>query len=67
MPWTSDDFPNAMKNLTPKRREKAISIANKILENTNDEGKAIATGIKMSKSLVKLAAEKNNNYANITS
>lgn len=58
MPWTSEDFPIAMKNLSPKRREKAISIANKILEKTNDEGKAIATGIKMSKSLIKLAAEK---------
>ncbi|WP_172797483.1 hypothetical protein [Bacillus sp. FJAT-27445] len=34
-----------MKNLDPDVREKAIDIANALLEDGNDEGKAIAIGI----------------------
>jgi hypothetical protein len=58
MPWTKTDYPNSMKNLSPNRREKAISIANAILREGGDEGMAIATGISRSKSssIVKLAA-----------
>jgi hypothetical protein len=57
MPWTTSDYPNSMKNLSPKRREKAISIANAILREGGDEGMAIATGISRSKhsSIIKLA------------
>ena len=57
MPWDKDNYPNSMKNLSPKRREKAISIANAILRNGGSEGLSISTGIKRSKhmGLVKMA------------
>ncbi|WP_197282683.1 hypothetical protein [Bacillus sp. FJAT-18017] len=45
MPWSKNDYPASMKNLDPEVREKAIEIANAILEDDNDEGKAIAIGI----------------------
>lgn len=42
MPWSKDDYPQSMKNLTAKTREKAIEIANALLEDGYDEGRAIA-------------------------
>ncbi|WP_409270358.1 hypothetical protein V1499_13120 [Neobacillus sp. SCS-31] len=45
MPWSKDDYPASMKNLDPDVREKAIEIANALLEDGNDEGKSIAIGI----------------------
>ena len=41
MPWSSDDLPASMSNLTPQVREKAIDIANALLAEGMDEGKAI--------------------------
>lgn len=41
MPWASDDFPASMSHLTPQVREKAIEIANALLAEGMDEGKAI--------------------------
>jgi uncharacterized protein YdaT len=50
MPWTKNDFPNAMKNLPEEVREKSIDIANALLEETRmDEGIAIATAISRAK------------------
>jgi uncharacterized protein YdaT len=50
MPWTKNDFPNAMKNLPKEVREKAIEIANALLDETQmDEGIAIATAISRAK------------------
>jgi len=52
MPWTNDEYPASMKNLPTEVREKAIEIANALLESeeTNmDEGIAIATGISRAK------------------
>lgn len=50
MPWTKDNFPNAMKNLPDEVREKAIEIANALIEEkTIDEGIAIATAISRAK------------------
>jgi uncharacterized protein YdaT len=50
MPWTETEYPDAMKNLTPEIRLKAIEIANALLEEKNlDEGIAIATGISRAK------------------
>jgi uncharacterized protein YdaT len=50
MPWTKDDFPNAMKNLPEEVREKSIEIANALLKETQmDEGIAIATAISRAK------------------
>jgi outer membrane lipoprotein SlyB len=56
MPWSKNDYPNSMKNLDPKIREKAIHIAEAMRKSGSPEGVAIATGIKKAKGLVKLAA-----------
>ena len=50
MPWTKNDYPNAMKNLPSEVREKSIEIANALLEEKKmDEGIAIATAISRAK------------------
>jgi uncharacterized protein YdaT len=45
MPWSMNNYPVSMKNLAPDVRSKAIEIANALLEEGNDEGKAIRIGI----------------------
>lgn len=45
MPWTKSDYPDSMKNLTAKTRNKAIDIANTLLDEGYEEGRAIAIGI----------------------
>jgi uncharacterized protein YdaT len=42
MPWTSKHYPDSLKNFSDEVREKAIEIANALLEQGYDEGKAIA-------------------------
>jgi uncharacterized protein YdaT len=50
MPWNKNDYPDSMKNLPGKIRNKAIEIANALLEEKNmDEGIAIATAISRAK------------------
>jgi hypothetical protein len=49
MPWNSTYFPAAMKNLPPSVREKAIEIANALLLEGMEEGKAIRTAISKAK------------------
>lgn len=46
MPWPKGEYPPSYKNLPKKLREKAVEIANAILEDSGDEGVAIATGLK---------------------
>ncbi len=54
MPWNKENYPTSMKNLTGRVRNKAIEIANAILEDGHtDEGIAIATGISRAKTWVK--------------
>jgi len=45
MPWTSTYYPVSMKNLAPVVREKAIAIANALLEAGRPEGQAIRIAI----------------------
>ena len=53
MPWSKSDYPDSMKNLPAPIRNKAIEIANKLLEEKNmEEGMAIATGISKAKDWV---------------
>jgi uncharacterized protein YdaT len=40
MPWTRDNYPNTFKNMSAPVRDKAIEIANELL-NQYDEGRAI--------------------------
>ena len=49
MPWNSSYYPISMKNLPPVLREKAIDIANALLEEGMDEGKAIRIAIAKAK------------------
>jgi len=50
MPWTKNNYPNSMKNLPAAVRDKAVEIANALLEERSmDEGIAIATAISRAK------------------
>nr|WP_068890319.1 hypothetical protein [Pedobacter panaciterrae] len=49
MPWYNGDYPPSYKNLPVKIRDKAVEIANAILEESGDEVLAIATGVKQAK------------------
>jgi uncharacterized protein YdaT len=45
MPWTLERYPPAMRRLPPLVRAKAIEIANALLDEGYDEGRAIRIGI----------------------
>lgn len=45
MPWDESYYPPSMRNLPPQVRLKAIEIANALLEEGYDEGRAIRIGI----------------------
>ncbi|KKB34990.1 DUF2188 domain-containing protein [Bacillus thermotolerans] len=45
MPWSENDYPASMKNLPEEVRNKAIEIANALLEEGYAEGRSIAIGI----------------------
>lgn len=50
MAWTRKDFPDSMKNLDVKIRNKAIEIANALVEKEEmNEGKAIPIAISKAK------------------
>ncbi|MGE6228275.1 DUF2188 domain-containing protein [Paenibacillus sp. GbtcB18] len=42
MPWTKNDYPPSMKNLPERVRKKAVEIANALLDDGYEEGRAIA-------------------------
>jgi uncharacterized protein YdaT len=49
MPWNPDYFPASMKNLPPAVREKAIDIANALLDEGMAEGMSIRIAIARAK------------------
>lgn len=49
MPWTADRYPPSMQHLAPVVRAKAIEIANALLEEQMEEGKAIRIAIARAK------------------
>ena len=49
MPWNSGYFPASMRNLPPLVREKAIDIANALLDEGMEEGMAIRIAIAKAK------------------
>lgn len=55
MPWNKKNYPDSMKNLSPKIRNKAIEIGNAIMRDGNmeDEGRIIATSISKAKEWAK--------------
>jgi uncharacterized protein YdaT len=49
MPWTPERYPAAMRRLPLPVRLKAIAIANALLEEDGDDGRAIRIGIAKAK------------------
>ncbi len=49
MPWNESYYPPSMQNLPPLVREKAIEIANALLAEGYDEGRAIRIAIAQAK------------------
>lgn len=49
MPWNADYFPSSMRHLSEATRLKAIAIANALLAQGMDEGKAIRIAIARAK------------------
>jgi uncharacterized protein YdaT len=49
MPWTAQYYPAAMKHLPEAVRDKAIEIANALLDEGVDEGAAIRIAIAQAK------------------
>jgi len=49
VPWTVERYPASMKNLPPVVREKAILIANALLEAGHPEGQSIRIAIARAK------------------
>ena len=57
MPWNSGYFPASMRNLPPLVREKAIEIANALLDEGMEEGMAIRVAIAKAKAWAERHAE----------
>lgn len=57
MPWTKDDYPNSMKNLDARTRNKAIGIANALLREGYEEGRAIPIATKQAEEWSKSHSE----------
>ena len=49
MPWSTARYPASMRNLSPDVREKAIEIANALLEDGYEDGRAIRIAIAKAK------------------
>ena len=49
MPWTTDRFPPSMAHLAPAVRDKAVAIANALLDEGMEEGMAIRVAIAKAK------------------
>lgn len=71
MPWTESDYPDSMKRLPARVREKAIEIANALLEEKNmKEETLIATAISNAKDWgvnngIKTENKKSETYSNL--
>ena len=52
MPWTTKDYPPSYKNQPKAVRDKAVEIANALLDDGTEEGIAIATGLKNAREYV---------------
>lgn len=59
MPWYNGDYPPSYKNQPKAVREKAVEIANALLEEGKEEGIAIATGLKHAREFFKEKEVKN--------
>lgn len=62
MPWSKTDYPDSMKNLPDDIRDKAIEIANALLEEDYSEGRAISIGIAQARKYIEGDAEERPEY-----
>lgn len=62
MPWYNGNYPPSYKNQPVKLREKAVEIANALLEEGTEEGIAIATGLKRARQFFKNEEEKKEHH-----
>lgn len=51
MPWSTKNYPDSMKNLPDDVREKAINIANALLEEGHSDESAIRIAISQAKKM----------------
>ncbi|HUC93654.1 MAG TPA: hypothetical protein VMS09_16820 [Paenibacillus sp.] len=49
MPWRKGDYPESLKNFSPRVRDKAVEIANALLKDGYEEGRAIAIATSQAK------------------
>jgi uncharacterized protein YdaT len=49
MPWNAKSYPASMKNLSARVRKKAIEVANALLKEGYEEGRAISIAIATAK------------------
>ncbi|AQQ52053.1 DUF2188 domain-containing protein [Planococcus lenghuensis] len=52
MPWSKEDYPDSFKNLDEDVRNKAIEVANALLREGYDEGRAIPIALDTAKDYV---------------
>ncbi|WP_163099936.1 DUF2188 domain-containing protein [Peribacillus alkalitolerans] len=52
MPWTKNDYPDSFKNMENQVRNKAIEIANALLRDGYDEGRAIPIAMEKAREFV---------------
>ncbi|MEK3887718.1 DUF2188 domain-containing protein [Bacillus sp. FSL K6-3431] len=52
MPWSKNNYPDSMKNLSDDVRNKAIEIANAVLRDNKEESRAISIGIAQARKYV---------------
>lgn len=62
MPWTKNDYPDSFKNLEPDVRNKAIEIANALLREGTEEGRAISIATAKAREYVHGDEAKRTNY-----
>lgn len=58
MPWNEDDYPSSMKSLANVTRKKVIDIANALVDDGYDEGRAIPIAIEQAKKWRETASAK---------
>lgn len=58
MPWNMNDYPESLKNLNQVTRKKAIDIANAMVDEGYDEGRAIPIATKQAEEWYENASDK---------
>jgi len=58
VPWSKNDYPDSFKNLNPAVRNKAIEIANALLRDGYEEGRAIPIALDRARKSVEDDGEK---------